>query len=162
MVTAAVAPNPGGPQVLRVTGWDLKAGKKLGEFEDMNSRGAPFVAAASNSFAVVATTAGRLRAYDYEAGRGGDEFEPGGNRADAAGPVLFSPDGKWFVTGHAADPGVYGVRVHDWPGGRVLHTLTGHAGPVTALVFSPDGKTLASGSQDGTVLLWDMAALSPK
>jgi WD40 repeat protein len=30
-----------------------------------------------------------------------------------------------------------------------------HAAPVTALVFCPDGNTLASASQDGTIRLWD-------
>ncbi len=33
--------------------------------------------------------------------------------------------------------------------------LTGHAETVSALVYSPDGKTLASGAYDGTVRLWD-------
>ena len=33
-------------------------------------------------------------------------------------------------------------------------TLTGHIFGVDSVVYSPDGKTLASGSQDGTVLLW--------
>jgi hypothetical protein len=46
--------------------------------------------------------------------------------------------------------------VHLWDVGTEIlsSTLEGHAGYVYSISFSPDGSTLASGSRDGTVLLW--------
>src|SRR5262249_53526423 len=42
--------------------------------------------------------------------------------------------------------------------GRRLGRLTGHNDNVRALAFSPDGKLLASGSDDGTIVLWKPAS----
>jgi len=38
-------------------------------------------------------------------------------------------------------------------------TLTGHEALINAIAFSPDGETLASGSEDGIVRVWRMADL---
>ena len=36
-----------------------------------------------------------------------------------------------------------------------VHTLKGHTSSVDSVAFSPDGGTLASGSSDNTIRLWD-------
>ncbi|MBN3880907.1 MULTISPECIES: hypothetical protein [unclassified Nostoc] len=40
--------------------------------------------------------------------------------------------------------------------GNLLQTLTGHSSGVFSVAFSPDGQTLASGSSDNTIKLWDV------
>lgn len=46
------------------------------------------------------------------------------------------------------------LKIWDLREGRLMYTLKGHSGPVTACVFSPDGTRFASGGRDGVVMSW--------
>ena len=66
--------------------------------------------------------------------------------------LKFSPDETRLVVACST-----GIWIYDVSRGKELDLLTEHTGSVNSVCFSVDGKTLASGSRDGTILLWDMS-----
>lgn len=65
--------------------------------------------------------------------------------------VAINPAASRFVTGGHKD---FWIRVYDYHSEQELDIQKGHHGPVWTMAFAPDGKILASGSEDGTVKLW--------
>jgi RNA polymerase sigma factor (sigma-70 family) len=68
--------------------------------------------------------------------------------------LAFSPDSKLLAGGSRNGDALV---LWDAATGKELRRFEGHQGWVWGVAFSPDGKTLASSSDDGSVRLWEVA-----
>src|SRR5262249_22660249 len=66
----------------------------------------------------------------------------------------LSPDHKTLA---GLEDGGRLIRLYDLAQGKEIRQLQGHQQGITCLVFSADGKSLASASSDKTIRLWDVA-----
>ncbi len=90
----------------------------------------------------------------------------GGRKASFISPerlsfsLRFTPDGSALV-GYAKalyeDKGDNRIWIWDTQSGQLRFTLKKHRGNITRTLFTPNGKTLVSGSADGTMRFWDVA-----
>lgn len=73
--------------------------------------------------------------------------------------AAFAPDGRFLAVADGLDAGLH---IHDVLAGKEVLALEGHEVAPHLLAFSPDGQTLASGSREFLVHLWDVSRLADK
>ena len=96
---------------------------------------------------------GIIKIWDASTGR---EIQTLSRRAGPVGKSMaLSPDGKQIASAGSREKKEDNI-VEIWNAtGQHVQTLTGHAGNVESIVFSPDGARIATASQDSTVKIWD-------
>ncbi|KAJ3124687.1 general transcription repressor [Nowakowskiella sp. JEL0407] len=91
-------------------------------------------------------------------------------------PTISDPNVSLIPHGQPGNPGVTGVairgldcrvvvagsldkmvRLWDLRTGRLLERFESHQDSVYSVAFSPDGQSIASGSLDGTIIVWDLS-----
>ncbi len=81
--------------------------------------------------------------------------------------AAFSPEGKYFACGGWGMTNVAqcGIRIYEFPSGKLVREMTGEQAVIVSMTFSPDGQTIvskgqmpsnASGIQPCIVSVWDV------
>jgi RNA polymerase sigma factor (sigma-70 family) len=150
-----------------VTVWDTATGKKRREFTGPGQqepapmpvgRGSfPYTAALSPDGELLAfglqglgQRPGTLPVFATETGKQVCCFATG---EDGACQLAFSPDGKTLAWAGWRQGIIY---LGEIPTGLERRRFTGHRGRIGSLAFSTDGRTLISGSEDTTAMVWDL------
>jgi RNA polymerase sigma factor (sigma-70 family) len=160
LAAGEIAPRAGGPPPRaerpkgRIVCWEAATGRKLAELA-AHEHAVNSLAFAADSRTLVSTGWGdqAVRVWDAESGATlGDWPCPDGH-----GVVTFSPDGKTLGWG-----GFKGMRLWETATKKVRRDFAGHPAAVHSLAFTPDGRTLVSGSMDTTGLVWDVTGRGPE
>ena len=115
------------------------------------------LAFAPDGKSIAACSQAGLRIYSWPGLKPGKKLE---TSAFNLHDVAFSPNGDRIAVGGGipADEGT--VEIFSWPGGKPLHVLNDHKDSVMGIAWL-SGSSIASGSLDHSVVLWDTGTGSP-
>jgi WD40 repeat protein len=132
--------------------WDAVTGRHLGRFGDPRGRQFQSIAFSADGRTVaLSVSEGDVDIWEAVRGRRVLQFAVG-----RFPRLALSPDGKTLAVDEGAG-GRQALSLWDATTGKEVRRLAGHSDTVHALVFSGDGKTLLSSSDDRTVRFWDAA-----
>ena len=147
--------------------WDVETGENIRTLQEQWSRGSFAFSPTGNMLAIAKYDGSIIRLWFVAIARSaiwtmGSLTE----HTSKVNSIAFSPDGNTLATGNDdSTVSLWNVVIHNAVPNFVtfeaIKTLTGHTSKVNSVAFSPDGNTLATGSSDGTVLLWELSLSTP-
>ncbi|KAL5485796.1 hypothetical protein ACEPAI_6838 [Sanghuangporus weigelae] len=150
----SVAFFPDGKRIVSASGdgtiriWDANNGKLVLELPQIRSSSGIFLPVCTDGKRIISGT-DSICIWDAETGE-----RVSGPRIENVISVALSPDGRRIVSASEYDT----ISIWDTDSGELLlGPLEGHRCGILSLVFSPDGKRIASGSAsaDETIRIWD-------
>lgn len=129
--------------------WQVETGREVSKFEGHDGLVTCLTFAPKGQLALSGGLDGQVYLWDVKKGERAADFTFGAS-VKYVYQVAFEANGKRALV--SADNQVY---VLDAASGKVMQTLVGHTAAATCAVFSPDGKHVLSGGDDGALRLWE-------
>jgi serine/threonine protein kinase len=157
----AVAWSPDGKRIASTDGtvqvWDATSGEQLFSYQGQTSNVAAVAWSPDGKHIASTSNDGTVQVWDARTGERRLTYR--GHAAPVSPPVgvmawsiAWSPDSRRIASTYEIDP-----TVHVWDASTGQHYLTyrGHQSfGVNAVAWSPDGKYIVSGADDGTAQVW--------
>ena len=134
--------------------WDVDAPVSQSEYEGHISDITSLVFSPCGELFASGCASSGLRVWDSAVGTSRTLIDEDEDHKSIPDAITFSPDSQLLVVGFDSS-GASNIRLWDPITGASRGVLEGHMGSVRAVIFSPDGRLLASGSDDNTIRLWN-------
>lgn len=125
--------------------WDIEGNQKGNPFKGHKNTVRAVAFSKNGKRIISGDRSGQVYLWNLQGNRIGQIFHSGGIKT-----IAFSPDDNFIATG-----GDKTVHLWDEKGKEIGEPFI-HESFVNSIAFSPSGKTIVSGSQDGKVYLWNI------